>query len=456
VLRRVLIANRGEIAVRIVRACRDEGLETVLAVSDADRGSLGAQLADRAVCIGPAAAAESYLDIDRLLAAATVTGCDALHPGYGFVSERPELPQACAEAGITFVGPSAAAMRRSGDKATARAAARSLGIPVGEGSDVLGSAHEALEVAAELGYPVLLKAAAGGGGRGMRRVLSPDEMTPVFAAASAEARQAFGDGRLFIERFVTNARHVEVQVLADARGNVIHLGHRDCSLQRRYQKLVEEAPAGGLAPGIGDQVLDAATRLVGSMDYQGAATCEFLVDAERATSAFLEINARLQVEHPVSEMVTGVDVVREQLRIAGGAPLSITQADVRISGHAIEARINAEDPAAGFMPVPGTLECWQEPSGPGVRVDTACFAGWAVTPYYDSLLAKVIVHAGDRPAALHRLRGALGGLHVKGVPTTAGFVTDVLGHPDVRAGRVHTRWLEETFVPSWSPREVAA
>jgi acetyl-CoA carboxylase biotin carboxylase subunit len=452
----VLIANRGEIAVRIARACRAEGLETVLAVSDADRGSLGAQIADRAICIGPAPATESYLDIDRLLAAATVTGCDALHPGYGFVSERPELPEACAEAGVTFVGPSAAAMRRSGDKATARAAARSLGVPVGDGSDVLGSAREALEVAAELGYPVLLKAAAGGGGRGMRRVQGPEEMPGVFAAAVAEARQAFGDGRLFMERFVTSARHVEVQVLADGHGNVIHLGHRDCTLQRRYQKLVEEAPADGLAAGIGDQVLDAAIRLIGSMDYQGAATCEFLVDAERATSAFLEINARLQVEHPVSEMVTGVDVVREQLRIAGGAPLSITQAEVALDGHAIEARINAESPAAGFMPAPGRLERWEEPSGAGLRIDTACFQGWTITPYYDSLLAKVIVHAGDRAAALERLRAALGDLHVEGVPTTAGFVMDVLGHPDVRAGRVHTRWLEETFVPSWKPQEVAA
>ncbi|HWE11834.1 MAG TPA: biotin carboxylase N-terminal domain-containing protein [Solirubrobacteraceae bacterium] len=451
----MLIANRGEIAVRIARACHAEGLEAVLAVSDADRGSLGAQLADRAICIGPAPATESYLDIDRLLAAATVTGCDALHPGYGFVSERPELPEACAEAGVTFVGPSAAAMRRSGDKATARAAARALGIPIGDGSDLLASAREAREVADQLGYPVLLKAAAGGGGRGMRRVQGPGEMPAVFTAAAAEAQQAFGDGRLFMERFVTSARHVEVQVLADGQGKVIHLGHRDCTLQRRYQKLVEEAPADGLAPGIGDDVLDAATRLIGSMDYQGAATCEFLVDAERATSAFLEINARLQVEHPVSEMVTGVDVVREQLRIAGGAPLSVTQADVAPAGHAIEARINAESPSRGFMPAPGTLERWVQPSGPGVRVDTACFPGWTITPYYDSLLAKVIVHARDRLEALERLRGALGDLHVAGVPTTAGFVMDVLAHPDVRSGRVHTRWLEETFVPSWSPRVAA-
>lgn len=455
-LRRVLIANRGEIAVRIIRACRAEGLETVLAISDADRGSLGAQLADRAICIGPAAASESYLDIDRLLAAATVTGCDALHPGYGFVSERPELPEACAEAGVTFVGPSAEAMRRSGDKATARASARELGIPVGEGSDVLPSAHQAQQIAAELGYPVLLKAAAGGGGRGMRRMDAPDELTAAFTAATAEAQQAFGDGRLFMERFVTAARHVEVQVLADGHGNVIHLGHRDCTLQRRYQKLVEEAPADALPPGVSEQILDSATTLIGSHDYQGAATCEFLVDARRGTSAFLEINARLQVEHPVSEMVTGIDIVREQLRIAGGAPLSVTQDEIHLTGHAVEARINAEDPAAGFMPSPGTLARWEAPETEGVRVDTACFTGATITPYYDSLLAKVIVHADDRAQALDRLRTALRDLHVEGVTTTAPFISDVLRHPDVMTGHIHTRWLEETFVPGWTPHQVAA
>jgi acetyl-CoA carboxylase biotin carboxylase subunit len=456
VLGRVLIANRGEIAVRIVRACRDEGVETVLAISDADRGSLGAQLADRAICIGPAPATESYLDIDRLLSAATVTGCDALHPGYGFVSERPELPEACAEAGVTFVGPSAEAMRRSGDKATARAAARELGIPVGEGSDVLASADDARAIADELGYPVLLKAAAGGGGRGMRRISDPHELSAAFAAAAAEAQQAFGDGRLFMERFVTAARHVEVQVLADGHGNVVHLGHRDCTLQRRYQKLVEEAPADALPAGVSDEILKAATTLIGSLDYQGAATCEFLVDSARGTSAFLEINARLQVEHPVSEMVTGIDIVREQLRVAGGAPLSVTQDDVRLRGHAVEARINAEDPANGFMPTPGTLTRWDPPRAGGVRVDTACFTGWTITPYYDSLLAKVIVHADDRPAALKRLAAALQELHVEGVRTTAPFVVDVLRHPDVSAGRIHTRWLEETFVPGWAPHQVAA
>jgi acetyl-CoA carboxylase, biotin carboxylase subunit len=310
-LERVLVANRGEIAVRIIRACFDEGIESVLVVSDADRGSLGAQLADRTVCIGPAGAAESYLDVDRLVAAARLTGCDGLHPGYGFVSERPELSAECAEAGIAFVGPSAEAMERSGDKATARATARDLGIAIGEGSDIVGSEEEARSVADGLGYPILLKAAGGGGGRGMRLVESSEELAGAFSSAGSEAQQAFGDGRIFIERFVRRARHVEVQVLADEHGGVIHLGHRDCTLQRRYQKLIEEAPAVGLSEPLEREILGAATTLIGSLAYHGAATCEFLVDQERGSYAFLEINSRLQVEHPVSEMVTGIDVVRE-------------------------------------------------------------------------------------------------------------------------------------------------
>jgi acetyl-CoA carboxylase, biotin carboxylase subunit len=455
-LKRVLVANRGEIALRIIRACFDEDAEAVLAVSTADRGSLAAQLADRVVCIGPASAAESYLDIDRLVSAAKVTGCDALHPGYGFVSERAELSEACQEAGIAFVGASPTAMRRSGDKATARAVARELGIAIGEGSDVVGSEAEVRGIAAGMGFPILLKAAAGGGGRGMRRVDRPEELAAAWASATAEAQQAFGDGRLFVERFVRRARHVEVQVLADSHGSAIHVGHRDCTLQRRYQKLIEEAPAPNLPGALGDELLDAAVRLIASLDYHGAATCEFLVDQERATYAFLEINARLQVEHPVSEMVTGIDIVREQLRIAAGQALAVSQDEVVLTGHAIEARINAERPEQDFMPSPGTIEAWAAPVGTDVRVDTACFPGWTVPPYYDSLLAKVVARGPDRAAAIARLRRALRRLHVKGVATTAGFAHDVLEHPDVVAGRVHTRWLEDVFLPHWSPLEVAA
>lgn len=456
-LRRVLIANRGEIAVRVIKACFDEGIESVLAVSEADRGSLGALMADRTVVIGPAAAAESYLDVDRIVAAAKVTGCDGLHPGYGFLSERAELSAECAEAGIAFVGPSAEAMRRSGDKATARALAKELEVPINEGSDVIESEGAARGIAAEVGYPVLLKASAGGGGRGMRLVESEEELAGAYAAAHGEAQAAFGDGRLFVERYVRNARHVEVQVLGDGEGGAVHLGHRDCTLQRRYQKLVEEAPAHGLSPELDAEITGAAVRLISALGYAGAATCEFLVDPDRGAAGFLEINARLQVEHPVSEVVTGVDIVREQLRIAGGEGLSIAQEDVAVSGHAVEVRINAESPARDFAPAPGTLTVWAPPLGSDVRVDTACFPGWSVPPYYDSLLAKLIASGPDREAALARTRQALAHLRVEGVETTAGFALDLLAHPDVIAGDVHTKWVEETFMPAWSrPEEVAA
>jgi acetyl-CoA carboxylase, biotin carboxylase subunit len=454
-LRRVLIANRGEIAVRVIKACFDEGIESVLAVSEADRGSLGAQLADEVVVIGPAAAAESYLDVNRVVAAATVTGCDALHPGYGFLSERAELSAECEEAGIAFVGPSAEAMRRSGDKATARALAKELDVPINEGSDVIESVEAARGVADEVGYPVLLKASAGGGGRGMRLVESEAELASAYAQAHGEAQAAFGDGRLFVERYVRHARHVEVQVLGDGEGGAIHVGHRDCTLQRRYQKLVEEAPAYGLSEALEDEITGAARRLIGALNYAGAATCEFLVDPDRGSAGFLEINARLQVEHPVSEMVTGVDVVREQLRIAGGEGLSVSQDDVTVSGHAIEVRINAESPERDFAPTPGTVTQWAAPVGSDVRVDTACFPGWTITPYYDSLLAKLIAHGPDREAALARTRQALRHLQVAGVETTAGFALDVLEHPDVVAGRVHTRWVEEEFIPNWSAAHAA-
>ncbi len=448
-LRRVLIANRGEIAVRVIKACFDEGIESVLAVSEADRGSLGAQLADRVVVIGPAAAAESYLDVNRVLAAAKVTECDGLHPGYGFLSERAELAAECAAAGIAFIGPSAEAMERSGDKATARALAKQLEVPINEGSDVIESEEAARQIAAAVGYPVLLKASAGGGGRGMRLVESEAELAGAYVAAHAEALAAFGDGRLFVERYVRHARHVEVQVLGDGAGGAVHLGHRDCTLQRRYQKLVEEAPAHGLPAALDAQITGAAVRLIGALDYAGAATCEFLVDPERGSAGFLEINARLQVEHPVSEVVTGVDIVREQLRIAAGAGLSLAQEDVALRGHAIEVRINAESPAHDFAPTPGRLAVWAPPQGSDVRVDSACFPGWSVPPFYDSLLAKLIASGRDRAAALARTRQALRHLRVEGVETTAGFALDLLEHPDVVAGNVHTKWVEEEFMENW-------
>ena len=445
-LRRVLVANRGEIALRILRACYDEGLETVLAVSEADVDSLPAALADRVVHIGPAPPTQSYLDVNRVMAAAVLTGCDAIHPGYGFLSERPELPEACEAEGITFVGPSAKAMRQAGDKASARALARSLGVPVGAGSDIVAGQAEAEAAVRTVGYPVVLKAAAGGGGRGMRRVERPEDLPGAFSTAVAEATQAFGDGRLFVERYVVRARHVEVQVLADRDGQVVHLGERDCSLQRRYQKLVEEAPAVGLDDGLRSAIQEAAVRLVASVGYEGAATCEFLVDEERGTFGFLEINTRLQVEHPVTEMVTGVDIVREQLRIAAGSPLSFPQSAVTLRGHAVEVRVNAEDPDHGFAPAPGRLEQWVVPTGSFVRVDSACFPGWRVPPHYDSLLAKVITVGADRPEALARMRHALDHLRIEGVRTTAPFLRRVLDHPDLVAGGVSTRWLEATYL----------
>jgi acetyl-CoA carboxylase biotin carboxylase subunit len=460
-LRRVLVANRGEIAVRILRACFDEGLDTVLAVSAADRESLAAQLADRVVVIGPPAPADSYLDIDRIMAAAILTGCDALHPGYGFLSERPELATACEKAGVVFVGPSGDAMRASGDKAAARSLARSLGIPVGVGTDIVASETEAAEAAERIGFPVLLKAAAGGGGRGMRRVDTGADLPGAWSAASTEAQQAFGDGRLFVERYVRRARHVEVQILADRHGTVAHLGERDCSLQRRYQKLVEEAPAIGLPDAVRSAMHAAAVRLIGAVGYEGAATCEFLVDADRAGAeaqdpndafGFLEINARLQVEHPVTEMVTGLDLVREQLRIAAGLPLSFAQSDVVITGHAIEVRVNAESPEDGFLPCPGRLTRWAVPVGHAVRVDTGCYPGWEVPPHYDSLLAKVIVRGDDRPAALAGMRHALDHLTIEGVPTTAPFARTLLDHPAVVTGAVHTTWIEDTFLARPNPR----
>jgi acetyl-CoA carboxylase biotin carboxylase subunit len=340
-------------------------------------------------------------------------------------------------------------MRRSGDKLVARAAAEQLGISIGEGSGAVSSEADARAVADAIGFPILLKAAAGGGGRGMRMIASGDDLGPAFAAAAAEARQAFGDGRLYVERFVQHARHVEVQVLADGHGNVVDLGHRDCTLQRRYQKLIEEAPAPGLSRELERDMLSAATALVRLLDYQGAATCEFLVDEQRQQYAFLEINARLQVEHGVSEMVTGIDVVREQLGIAAGEELSVSQDDVRVRGHAIEARINAESPEYGFAPSPGRISRWVAPVGSYVRVDTACFDGATIPPHYDSIVAKVIALGDDRPQAIARLIHALGHMRVDGIATTGAFAREVLRHPDVVAGRVHTRWLEEEFLPRW-------
>ena len=448
-LRRVLVANRGEIAVRIVRACRDEGLESIALVSAVDRESLPAQLADGTVEVGARTPGPPYLSVPAVVSAALMRRCDAVHPGYGFLAERPELADACDQHGLVFVGPSAEAIRRGGDKVEARALAVTLDIPVGTGSTGLDDPAAAAETASTVGYPVLLKAAAGGGGRGMTLVEAPEHLTAAFERAHAEALGAFGDGRLYVERYVSDARHVEVQILADRHGSVIALGDRDCSYQRRYQKLIEEAPASAISTPLRQRLAEAAVRLVSALDYVGAATVEFLVDQQREDFVFLEINTRVQVEHPVTEAVTGVDIVREQLRVAGGAPLDFRQHDILTRGHSIEVRINAEDAAEGFRPSPGLITRWDLPSGEGIRVDTHCFEGYTVPAQYDSLLAKLIVHGEDRAQACERLTSALAQTQIEGPSTTVALHRAIVAHPDFQAGRVSTRWVEESFLPSW-------
>ncbi|HXT56947.1 MAG TPA: acetyl-CoA carboxylase biotin carboxylase subunit, partial [Candidatus Eisenbacteria bacterium] len=442
-VRRVLIANRGEIAVRIIRACQSLGIESVAAVSEADRESMAARLANRAVCIGPARSIDSYLKVENLIAAAQGTGCDALHPGYGFLSERASLAQACAENDITFVGPSAENIMQMGDKLEARKIARSAGVPLVPGSDHAKNPDQAAQLAEEIGYPLLLKASAGGGGRGIKLVSNRDEIENTFRTAAAEARAAFGNDTLYMEKYVGNARHIEVQILGDSQGNVIHLGERDCSLQRRHQKIIEEAPAYAVPPEVRAKICNAAAVLARSIGYRSAGTIEFIYDNASAEFYFLEMNTRIQVEHPVTEMITGVDLVAQQLHIARGESLPFKQSDIRFAGHAIECRINAESPQHGFRPCPGHIADWQEPRGPGIRVDTHCFPGYFVPPYYDSLLAKLIVHADTRQGAENRTSQALDHFHVSGIDTLIPFLKTVIDDPEYRAGAVNTRWLEK-------------
>ena len=446
-IRRVLVANRGEIAVRIVRACRDEGIDAIVAVSEADQDSLAARLATDVVHIGPASPTQSYLRVEQIVAGALLTDCDAVHPGYGFLSERAELTEACVANGLIFVGPTASTIRRGGDKIEARRVARAAGVPTGAGSDAVSGADAALTVAGDVGYPILLKAAAGGGGRGMVRVDAADELAARFGTASSEAEAAFGDGRMYVERYVENARHVEVQLLGDHHGSIVHLGDRDCSTQRRFQKLVEEAPAAVLSADLHQRIADAAVAIGRRLDYRSAGTVEFLVDLDRDEFSFLEINTRVQVEHPVTEMVTGVDIVREQLRIAAGEPLSFGQDDVSIGGHAIECRINAESVADGFLPSPGTLTRWDPPSADHIRVDSHGFVGYEIPPYYDSLIAKLIVSGTDRSEAIDRSLDALADFGIEGIETTRDLHRAVLSHDDFRNDTINTRWLETTLLP---------
>ncbi|HSF59351.1 MAG TPA: acetyl-CoA carboxylase biotin carboxylase subunit [Candidatus Binatia bacterium] len=440
---RVLVANRGEIAVRIIRACQSLGIETVAAVSEADRESLAAKMAQRVVCIGPPRSSDSYLKPDVLIAAAQGSGCDALHPGYGFLSERAELAQACADNKITFIGPSADNITKMGDKLEARKVAAACGVPTVPGSDHAKNPRDAASQAEKIGYPVLLKASAGGGGRGIKLVWNPGEMPTTFSTAAAEARAAFGNDTLYMERYIGNARHVEVQVLGDRSGKVIHLGERDCSLQRRHQKIIEEAPAYAVAKELRDRICNAASVLARSIGYQSAGTVEFIFDNDTNEFFFLEMNTRIQVEHPVTEMITGVDLVAQQLRIARGEALPFKQSDVRFFGHAIECRINAESPQHGFRPCPGRIIGWRAPSGAGIRVDSHCYSGYFVPPFYDSLLGKLIAHGEDRAQALARTKQALASFQVEGIDTGIPFLQVVIDDPDYVNGKVNTRWLEK-------------
>jgi acetyl-CoA carboxylase, biotin carboxylase subunit len=439
--KRVLVANRGEIAVRVIRALRELGVEAVAVYSTADRDALHVQLADRAVCIGPPPAAESYLNIASVVAAAETTGCEAVHPGYGFLAERPAFVRACTENDLVFIGPDAEVMARMGDKVEAKAAMRAAGVPLVPGTETATTLEQARELAPEVGFPILLKAAAGGGGRGMRLVSSPDELDSAFATAAAESQAAFGDGSLYVEKALVPARHVEVQVLADGKGGVLTLGERECSIQRRHQKLIEESPSPALTPELRETMEEAAERACRATGYTNAGTLEFLLGPDGAFY-FIELNARLQVEHPVSELVTGIDIVHEQLRIAAGEPLRVTGRAPR-TGHAIEIRINAEDPAQGFAPSPGLIDRLRIPGGPGVRLDTHVEAGTTIPPYYDSLIAKLIVWDLDRPSAIARGLRALGELEVEGIATTRDFARSVLESDAFTSGEYTTSYLDE-------------
>jgi acetyl-CoA carboxylase biotin carboxylase subunit len=441
VFRRVLIANRGEVAVRLVRACHELGVEAVAVYSTADRDSLHVRLADHAVHVGPPPAAASYLSIPSLVAAATTTGCQAVHPGWGFLAERAEFAAACEDNDLAFVGPRPDSIAVMGDKVRAKQAAAEAGLPLVPGSRGGATLEQARSLAADIGFPLLLKASAGGGGRGMRLVAGPDELDGAFATAAAEAEAAFADGSLYVERALVGARHVEIQVLGDGEGGALTLGERDCSIQRRHQKLVEEGPSPAVSPELRAEMEDAARRATESLRYRGAGTLEFLLDGE-GRFYFIEMNTRLQVEHPVTELITGIDLAQAQLRVAAGEGLPQTgRAELR--GHAIELRINAEDPSRDFLPAPGTVTRFRPPLGPGVRVDTHVVDGYAIPPYYDSLIAKVLVWAEDRPAAVRRARRALTEFELEGVPTTRELAIDILESAPFTSGSYTTAFIAE-------------
>jgi acetyl-CoA carboxylase biotin carboxylase subunit len=442
---RILIANRGEIALRIIRACHELGVEAVVVYSEADRGAAYLDLADEAICIGPASPAESYLDIPRIISAAEVADVDAIHPGYGFLAENENFAQICRECGITFIGPPPEAMRLLGDKVEAKKLAKKAGVDLVPGSDgVVADEAQGLKIAGEIGYPVMIKAVAGGGGRGMRVAHNDMSFRAGFASAKAEAEAAFGDGSVYLEKLISEPRHVEVQVMADATGNVLHFFERDCSIQRRHQKMIEESPCPVLNDKTRDKLCEAALRIIRQARYVNAATVEFLLDKDKHFY-FIEVNTRIQVEHPVSEMVTGRDLIKMQLKVAAGEKLELSQKDIKQRGVAIECRINAEDPANGFSPCPGTITRYIPPGGPGVRIDTHVYQGWTVTPNYDSMLCKLIVHQPTRTEAIATMRRALSEFIIEPIKTTIPACLSILSHNLFVKGKVDTEFVERNF-----------
>ncbi|HVZ50207.1 MAG TPA: acetyl-CoA carboxylase biotin carboxylase subunit [Gemmatimonadaceae bacterium] len=439
--KKILIANRGEIALRIVRAARELGIETVAVYSEADRESLHVRFADDDVCVGPPPSRESYLKVSRIIAAAEITGADAIHPGYGFLAENAEFAEICAKSKLTFIGPTPTQIRLMGDKATARRTMAETGVPVVPGTPgPVDDVDEALEFAREAGFPVIIKAAAGGGGKGMRVARDAEEFAKSFSTARAEAMAAFGNDEVYVEKYLERPRHIEFQVLGDSKGNVIHLGERDCSIQRRHQKLIEEAPSPAMTPALRERMGEAAVRGAKSIGYLGAGTVEMLLDSD-GSFFFMEMNTRIQVEHPVTEMLTGVDLVKEQIRIAAGEAMGQLETPP-LNGHVIECRINAEDPAKNFQPSPGRIEVFHPPGGNGVRIDTHAYAGYTVPPYYDSMIAKLIVHGRDRTEALAKMRLALDTFIVQGVQTTIPFLRRVMDNDNFVRGDFHTKFLE--------------
>ncbi len=449
--KKILVANRGEIAVRILRACRELGIQTVAVYSDADENALHVQQADEAIHIGPAAPTESYLNVEKIIAAAKQTKAEAIHPGYGFLSEKAAFAAAVDSAGLIFIGPSAESIRAMGDKAESKIRMKSAGVPTVPGVEGIENRDEFEKAAEEIGYPVLVKAAAGGGGKGMRTVHAPSELPEAIESARREALNAFGDERLLIEKYVARAHHVEFQVFGDQHGNLVHLFERECSVQRRHQKIIEETPSLLLSPGLRVEMGQAAVAAARAVGYYNAGTVEFIVDPDTLGFYFLEMNTRLQVEHPVTELVTGLDLVNWQIRVAAGERFPFSQSHFTQRGHAIECRVYAEDPANGFLPSTGRLLQCIEPRGPGIRVDSGFTAGDEVTHFYDPLLAKLIVHAENREAAIQRMQAALRDFIVHGVVTNIDFMRSVLSHPDFAAGRVSTRWVETTMESNGSP-----